>query len=332
MDTKDAPPSTGVTTSPLVNPATLNAAVGFTSGSLLTTCRILVNAPDGSPVEARAILDSASSASFISERLSQSLCLPRSKQNANISGIAGISRHSPSQAIAYFSFTAVRCPTKQISIAAIVVPRVTCDLPLHPLHPVAFDEKWKHITDLPLADPSFGQPGRIDVLLGVDILVQVLLHGRRISPPGSPAVFETELSWVLAGGGGACYPSTEVTTCHTSLSPSDDLLQKFWEIEESPTSKPLFSPKERAVVQHFEAKHFHMDDGRFVVPLPRKKIVKPLGESRSQCVLRFLFLEYSLRRKGQFKELSKVMEEYLELGHSEIVPTDDLNKSPKDVF
>ena len=283
MDTKDAPPSTGVTTSPLVNPATLNAAVGFTSGSLLMTCRILVHAPDGSPVEARAILDSASSASFISERLSQSLCLPRSKQNANISGIAGISCNSPSQAIAHFTFTAARCP-KQISIAAIVAPRVTCDLPLHP---VAFDEKWKHITDLPLDDPSVGQPGWIDVLLGVDILVQVLLHGRRIGPPGSPAAFETELGWVLAGGGGACYPSTEVTTCHTSLSPSDDLQQKFWEIEESPTSKPLFSPEERAVVQHFEAKHFRMDDGRFVVPLPSKKIVKPLGESWSQCVRRF---------------------------------------------
>ena len=110
---------------------------------------------------------------------------------------------------------------------AIVVPRVTCDLPLHP---VDFDEKWKHITNLPLADPSFGQPGRIDILLGVDILVQVLLHGRRISPSESPAAFDTELGWVRAGGGGACYPSTEVTT-YTYLSPSDDLLQTFWEIE-----------------------------------------------------------------------------------------------------
>ena len=206
----------------------------------------------------------------------------------NIFGIAGISRNSPSQAIAHITFTAVRCPTKQISIAAIVVPHVTCNMPLHP---VAFDEKWKHITDLPLADPSFGHPGQIDILLGIDILVQVHLHGRRI---GSPAALETALGWVLAGGGSACYPSTEVITYHTSLSPSDDLLQKFLEIEESPTSKPLFSPEERAVVQHFEANHFCMDDSRFVVPFPRKKIVKPLGESRSQYVRHFLSLEYSL--------------------------------------
>ena len=52
----------------------------------------------------------------------------------------------------------------------------------------------------------------------------------------------------------------------------------------------------------------------------------------TMCSSFSLSLSYSLRRKGQFKELSKVMEEYLELGHSEIVPTDDLNKSPQDVY
>ena len=78
VDTRDnqsnAPPSSDTT----VKPVTSNAAAGLTSNTLLMTCRILIDAPDGSSVEARAILDSASSASFVSERLSQALCLPRS--------------------------------------------------------------------------------------------------------------------------------------------------------------------------------------------------------------------------------------------------------------
>ena len=49
-------------------------------------------------------------------------------------------------------------------MTAIVVPRVTCDLPLHP---IPFDLKWTHLNDLPLADPDFGRPGRVDMLLGV---------------------------------------------------------------------------------------------------------------------------------------------------------------------
>ncbi len=50
-----------------------NMAIELKSNSLLMTCRVLVNAPDGTSVEVRALLDNASSASFISERLAQTL-------------------------------------------------------------------------------------------------------------------------------------------------------------------------------------------------------------------------------------------------------------------
>ena len=53
-----------------------STAVRLKSNLLLMTCRIVVYAPDGSSIEARALLDSASSASFVSERLAQGHCLP----------------------------------------------------------------------------------------------------------------------------------------------------------------------------------------------------------------------------------------------------------------
>ena len=86
------PPSTATNVpDPTINPVHVHATTGVTSNSLLMTCRILVDAPDGTSVEARALLDCASSASFISERLTQSLCLPRSSQNVRISSVAGLS-------------------------------------------------------------------------------------------------------------------------------------------------------------------------------------------------------------------------------------------------
>ena len=94
-------------------------------------CRVLVDAPDDSSVEARAILDSVSSASFVSQRLSQSLRLPRSRQGVQISGIAGLSHNSPLQAVASLSISAVRSPSKKLKVTAVIVPCVTCDLPLH---------------------------------------------------------------------------------------------------------------------------------------------------------------------------------------------------------
>ena len=86
------------------------------------------------------------------------------------------------------------------------------------------------MNDIQLADPSFGHPGRIDVLLGVEVFVESVLSGRRSGPPGSPMAFETEFGWVLAGG--TCAPFHHVVVHHSSLLSGDDLLHRFWEIEE----------------------------------------------------------------------------------------------------
>lgn len=54
------------------NPIATNAAAGMASNSLLMTCNVLVDAPDRSSVTACALLDSASSAFFVPERMAQS--------------------------------------------------------------------------------------------------------------------------------------------------------------------------------------------------------------------------------------------------------------------
>ena len=311
------------------NPVTSNAAAGLTSKSLLMTCRVLVDAPDGSSVEARAILDSASSASFVSERLAQTLCLSRTHQSTRISGVAGLSHNSPLQSVASFKISSTRLPSKKIEVTAVVAPRVTCDLPLHP---IPFDPTWNHLSDIPLADPDFGRPGRIDILLGVDVFVETLLHGRRIGSPGSPIAFETEFGWVLAGRLDSCTPDHHIVSHHVSFIAGDDLLRRFWEIEENPKNEVALSPEERSVVQHFRDNHYRTETGRFVVPLPRKPHAKPLGESRSQAVRRFLALECSLRSKNQFDTFHAVMEEYFEMGHAEPIPAAELEGLQKDVF
>ena len=59
---------------------------------------------DGSFVEAHALIDCASSASFISEKLATGLNLQRTKQNAVISGIAGFTQISTHNKSPYLSF------------------------------------------------------------------------------------------------------------------------------------------------------------------------------------------------------------------------------------
>jgi hypothetical protein len=147
------------------------------------------------------------------------------------------------------------------------------------------------LSDVTLADPNFGLPSRIDLLLGVDVFTAVILQGRRQGPPGSPTAFETKLGWTLAGSTNSTSPNPSIVTHHISLLTGDDLLRKFWEIEENPLDKPVLSPDESAAIKHFEVHHRRHSDGRFMVPLPKKPSAKPLGESRSQAVRRFISFE-----------------------------------------
>ena len=109
-----------------------------------------------------------------------------------------------------------------------VVPKVTCDIPCY--H-IPFDRSWDHLSDLDLADPEFGTPGRINMLLGINVFIEVLLHGRRVSPPNSPLAIETKLGWIITGATDT--QNTEVVSCHT-ITTDNDILKRFWEIEEPP--------------------------------------------------------------------------------------------------
>ena len=142
-----------------------NAATGFVSNTLLMTCQLLVHAPDGSHVKARGLLDSASSASFVFEHLAQALSLPRASRTVSISGIAGLSHQCTLHSVTTFNISAISSPAEKFQVTAVVVPRVTCDLPLQPVH---FNSKWTHLSTLQLADPDWSS-WKKRFILGVDI-------------------------------------------------------------------------------------------------------------------------------------------------------------------
>jgi hypothetical protein len=123
-----------------------------------------------------------------------------------------------------------------------------------------------------------------------------------------------------------------VLTFHTTALSGDDVLRKFWEIEETSSDQACLSAEERVVIHHFDSNHKRSSEGRFIVPLPKDPNAQPLGETRSQAVKRFFSLERSLSAKGHFRDFDAVMQEYLDLGHAEIVPAADLERPPESTF
>ena len=69
---------------------------------LLLTCKVQILGPNGSTTQARVLLDSASSTSFITQRLARRLGLKRKRVDMTISGIGGnLSPLSPKGAVSF---------------------------------------------------------------------------------------------------------------------------------------------------------------------------------------------------------------------------------------
>ena len=187
-----------------------------------------------------------------------------------MTGIGGITEGPVSHAFVNFDMLGA-CPhgdktTEMISgTEAIVLPRITTTLPAYDAD---FDFKGKHLPGLHLADPQFGVPGPVDVLLGADVFEEVIRHDRRRGFHGSPAAIETCFGRILTGNillqGRAPDQIRVCVSTHTT----DKLLQKFWEVESFNTLEAVLSSKEKTVVQHFRDNYYRKKNGRYVVLLP----------------------------------------------------------------
>ena len=70
---------------------TVNAVTAITFGQpiIYMTCKILVTGPQGASSTARALIDTGAGVSFITERLANTLQLPRTVRNVQVCGISG---------------------------------------------------------------------------------------------------------------------------------------------------------------------------------------------------------------------------------------------------
>ena len=135
--------------------------------------------------------------------------------------------------------------------------------------------------DLELADLDFGTPCSIDILLGAEIFSRTVLYGQQFGPLGTPSAFKTTFGWVLAGT--------------INGIKSKQILRQFEEVEDHNYRQPVLSSEEQVVVKHFEKTHSCNELGRFIIPLPIKPDVTPLGDLRTSVVKRFESFERSLR-------------------------------------
>ena len=87
--------------------------------------RLIVEAPDDFTAQARAIMDFASSPSFISECLAQIFSLPVSNNCTRILGVHGISSSSIAHSITDCRVYSSYLPHNNFDVTAVVISKVT---------------------------------------------------------------------------------------------------------------------------------------------------------------------------------------------------------------
>ncbi|CAK1600398.1 unnamed protein product [Parnassius mnemosyne] len=296
------------------------------STSLLATVLVPVRDENGHTTMLRALIDQGSQANFITERAVQLLRCKRTAAMGNVV-ITGVgSTQTRVKHEVHLELLSKYDHQFKLRINAYVMStRLTTLLPSSFI--TYLEQAWPHLEGLILADPSFNQPGRVDMLLGVEVYAQIMKNNIIKGPPGSPCAQETNLGWILFGTVRDNTVRDEILVMHHHVN-FDDMLQTLWEIDPEVSKK--LTKDEETYEQLYKEIYTRNEDGRYIVKLTFKNNnQKSLeGNTRDIAKTRLLQLERRFVKNPKLKEeYVKVMEEYLKLHHMEEVPQNDINKA-----
>lgn len=286
---------------------------------LMSTIIVHVQDANGHQQEARALLDSGSQTSFITEYCRKRLGLSRQKCCIAVQAVAGMPVPSI-KAKTILIIRPVRQETPQFTVDAFVLPQITGLIPSERM----VKTEWPHIDRLDLADPRYNEPAPIDILLGAEVFPYVIRGNRREGTDCEPVAIETVFGWVLMGRSSVSPAATTTTLC-TSLELVNTSLRRFWEIEELPNIVKT-SPTEEQCEKIYHTTTTRQSDGRYVVHLPFIEYPPPLGESRHLALKRLTQLESRLAKSTQLRsDYNEAMYDYLDSGHMNRVETTATN-------
>ena len=156
------------------------------AGALLPTAMVPIHNKSGERVHLRALLDSGSQVSFIREAKAKALML---KVQKTPSIIITLGASSSQKTCGVLPATIAG----SIDVNFHVIPKITGALP----NAIVDISQMRHVDHLKLADANVSVPGKIDMLLGADI-IEDLMMDNRIRDNGL-ILRESLLGWIVSG-------------------------------------------------------------------------------------------------------------------------------------
>ncbi|XP_018371802.1 PREDICTED: uncharacterized protein LOC108766796 [Trachymyrmex cornetzi] len=214
-----------------------------------------------------------------------------------------------------------------IALQAFVLPRLTFEIPSFNLVNIL----WTHLEDLPLADPNFGKPGPIHIIIGADHYGQIIKPGIKKGEASSPIAQLTLFGWVVSGPVTSGFSESERGIYHCHIDHDlQNLLTCFWKQEEIPNivKKSLSSEEEECEAQ-FRSTFSRDSDGRYIVRLPLRSprsSLEDVNTTALRCLSRLH--KRSEREPSYCKLYTEFLHKYETLGHMIPIPESEINAAP----
>ncbi|GFU34633.1 integrase catalytic domain-containing protein [Trichonephila clavipes] len=282
-------------------------------------CTALIQVIDiwGNYQTCRCLLDSGSQASLITNECIERLGLRKEKANARISCLGASDTRL--NGLAEIQFTSHFSSQNSFHASVYVINKIVGMTPHHDLD----SSMCELFGDISLADPAFYKSSPIDVLLSVDLTLP-LLKGQTLSlGKDKPFAIRSELGWIIGGKANSSgQNSFHVNHIHLV---SDQLINKFWELDSVPCAKPLTSLEE-ACEDHFVTTHSRDENGRYTVKLPFHTPPTRLGNSKQNAIRMLISMErHLISNPDKYKLYRNFIKEYLDLKHMELVLDSEIN-------
>ncbi|XP_011258489.2 uncharacterized protein LOC105252680 [Camponotus floridanus] len=281
---------------------------------LLATTQVLIINKAECTMKIRALLDQGSEVTLISERAVQTLRLPRSKSSIPLIGV-GEQSSNRTRGLTSFKITSLYDKSEEFQISAHILPKLTSVILSAPITM----RPWPYFEGLSLADPQFGSPSAVDLIIGADLYPQIIKEGLRKGPSNTPIAQLTAFGWVISGPVSSESPHLAARSCHITMdSRLYDFLHRLEEI--SANHEASLSPEDQHCEQHFKDTHAQEAQGWYIVRLPLKKSPHLLGNSNNRASKMMDSLRNRFKSNAKYANAyAKFMKEYEDLQHMKLI-------------
>lgn len=271
---------------------------------LLPTAQVHILASNGNFYQFRALIDSGAMTSCITNKCVKTLKLFKKASHLKISGISSKEVKSKGEVELYIKSTFNNEPI--LKTTALILDNITSNLPSHKIRKLP--EEYQH---LKIADPEFRNPASIDLLIGADLISEILTGEIKPNKLNYPTAINTIFGWCFIGK----VNDLKELEPKVFLSTIESDIQRFWSLEELP-EKPILNPIDEKCEKLFQENHYRETSGRYVVPILLKEEPPLNQESISIAQKSLIRINKRLENQLDLKSLYfSFMQEYETLGH-----------------